>query len=65
MSEAAITIVKAYFAAAHQSEAELLATVAEDGVIHVPESLPYGGLHRGHAGFREALAGFGAALVPA
>ena len=61
MSADAIDVVKAYFAAAHQDEAALLAVVAEDGVIHVPESLPYGGTHRGHAGFRKALAGFGAA----
>lgn len=61
MSANAVAIVEAYFAAAHVSEAALLAIVAEDGVIDVPPSLPYGGLHLGHEGFREALAGFGAA----
>lgn len=61
MSAEAIAVVKSYFAAAHQNEAALLATVAEGGVIDVPRSLPYGGLHRGHDGFRDALAGFGAA----
>ncbi len=56
-----IDVVRAYFAAAHQDEAALLATVATDGFIDVPASLPYGGLHRGHDGFRAALAGFAAA----
>ena len=53
-----IGIVRSYFEAAHRDEAALLALVAEDGVIDVPASLPYGGVHRGHDGFREALAGF-------
>lgn len=61
MSTDSVSIVQAYFAAAPTSEAELLATVADYGVIDVPKSLPYGGLHRGHEGFRAALAGFGAA----
>ena len=54
-----VGIVQAYFDAAHRDEAALLATVATDAVIDVPPSLPYGGLHRGHDGFRRALAGFG------
>ena len=56
-----IAVVRAYFEAAHQDEAALLATVAEDALIHVPETLPYGGRHRGRDGFRAALAGFAAA----
>lgn len=61
MTTEAIAVVRAYFAAAHRDEAALLAIVAEDGLIAVPEALPYGGVHRGHEGFRRALAGFAAA----
>lgn len=61
MTAEATAVVRAYFAAAHRDEAALLAVVAEDGLIDVPASLPYGGVHRGHEGFRRALAGFAAA----
>ena len=59
--DSAVDLVARYFAAVHKNEVDLLALIAEDAVIAIPASLPYGGEHRGHAGFRQAVAGFAAA----
>ena len=58
----ALQTVQAYFAAAgKQDAAALFATLAEDAVITVPASLPYGGTYTGTGGFTQALAGFASA----
>ncbi len=56
-----VAVARAYFEAAHRDLDALLALIDPEGAIHVPPSLPYGGVYRGHEGFRQAIAAYGRA----